>query len=158
MTALVLDRMAIEEAGANPQLMAEAIHSQLGDLSGAVPVHLIALALDIDEIREEWLTSFEGALITTAEKGYGSILVNKGSSWQRRCFTVGHELHHLLNPYHRQTADIGFECRREDMIVAVGDSGHFRQEAEANSFAIELCPVSEFAGRYAANRGDRFGV
>lgn len=130
--------MAIEEAGANPQLMAEAIHGQLGNLSGAVPVCAIALALDIHEIREKWLTSFEGALITTAEKGFGSILVNKHSSPQRRRFTVAHELHHFLNPYHRPTAGTGFECLREDMIVTAKDTWYLRQEAEANSFAIEL--------------------
>jgi len=66
-----LDRIAIEEVGANPERVAQAIHDQLPGLKGAVPVYDIARALDIEEIREEALTSFEGALIATPEKGRG---------------------------------------------------------------------------------------
>jgi Zn-dependent peptidase ImmA (M78 family) len=90
--ALELDRIAVEEAGANPERQAQAIHDQLAGLDRAVPVYEVARALDIEEIREEALTSFEGALIATPQKGRGSILVNKRSSRQRRRYTVGHEL------------------------------------------------------------------
>lgn len=138
MITFTLDRMALDEAGTSPQKIAEAIHLQLGDLSGPVPVKAIALALDIVEIREELLTSFEGALITTLEKGYGSIVVNVQSGPQRRRFTVAHELGHFLNPWHKPTTPMGFQCSRQDMIVSVGQDRHLRQEAEANAFAIEL--------------------
>ncbi len=135
-----LDRMELDEAGTNPQAIAKAIHRQLGIRSGSVPVHEIAAALDIIEIRAEPLTSFEGALLTTPERGCGSILVNKQSGHRRQRFTVAHELGHFLNPWHRPTSDHGFECSRQDMhINNVNDSDtHRRQEAEANAFAIEL--------------------
>ena len=42
--------------------------SRLPDSTGAVPAHDIAFALDIEEIREKRLTSFEGCLLTDQYK------------------------------------------------------------------------------------------
>jgi hypothetical protein len=138
--ALTLDRMALDDVGANPARLARAIHQQLGEGQGAVPVVEIARALDIVEIRFETLTNFEGALITTPERGYGSILVNQRSNSGRRRFTIGHELLHFLSPVHLPTSPDGFWCGRRDMTVSQVDSmdRHMRQESEANAFAIEL--------------------
>lgn len=140
MTSLILDRMEIEGVGANPKRLAEAIHQQLGTRPGPVPVHKIARALDIKEIREENLTNFEAALLTTPERGKGSILVNLASSRQRRRYSVGHELLHFLNPWHEPTSAEGFQCSRQDMIeTGKRQTDRYRcQEAEANTFAIEL--------------------
>ncbi len=52
MNAPILDRMELDEVGANPQRLAEAIHQQLGSGGGAVQVYDIARALDIVEVRE----------------------------------------------------------------------------------------------------------
>jgi hypothetical protein len=104
-----------------------------------VPVRDIALALDIEEIREEPLTSLEAALVTTPERDRGKILLNANSSRQRRRFSLGHELLHFLNPLHKQTAPEGFQCSRADMRESSATQNrHLRQEAEANAFAIEL--------------------
>ena len=65
---LTLDRMAIEEAGSNPEKLAEALHRQLNYSTGKVPIEEIATALDIAEVRHEKLESFEGALLTTPER------------------------------------------------------------------------------------------
>jgi Zn-dependent peptidase ImmA (M78 family) len=141
MVSLTLDRMAIEEVGLNPQRLAEAIHDQLGELDGAVPVYEIAAALDIEEIRERPLFNLEGALVTTTERNCGSILLNLSSSPQRRRFSLGHELLHFLNPTHEQTSADGFHCTRRDMSISSNDKigdRHRRQESEANRFAIEL--------------------
>lgn len=100
----MLDRIAIEDVGANAVRLAEAIHVQLGDRPGPVPVGEIARALDIVEIRMETLSNIEGALVTTPERGFGSILVNQNSSSRRRRFTIGHELLHFLSPTHRPTS------------------------------------------------------
>lgn len=82
--------MPLEEVGGHPERLVGAIHDQLPDLTGPVPVVEIALALDIEEIREEPLKSFEGALITPPVKVYWSIVVNARSSRQRRRYiTVG---------------------------------------------------------------------
>ena len=92
---LILDRMAVEEVGSNPARLARAIHGQLGLTQGSVPVREIGAALDIDEIRAEPLTNFEGALITTPERGTGKILINSKADPRRRRFTIAHELGHF---------------------------------------------------------------
>ncbi len=97
--------MEVEEAGYNSRKLAERIHLQLGSLSGAVPVRKIALELDIVEINEAPLTSFEGALLTTAERSYGAIVVNAASKPRRRRFTIAHELLRFLNDKHVQTTN-----------------------------------------------------
>ena len=139
MTSIQLDRIALEDVGVNPQRLAEAIHEQLGEGVGAVPVRQIALALDIVDIRELPLTNFEAALVTTPERDCGEILLNLNSSPQRRRFSLGHELLHFLNSGHEQTEAGGFWCSRADMMTSSATQNrHVRQEAEANAFAIEL--------------------
>ena len=141
---LVLDRMEIEESGAEPSRLAAAIHAQLPKLDSSVPVHAIAAALDITEIREAVITSFEGALVMTPDRGKGSIVVNANSSFQRRRFTIAHELGHFLNIWHRPiNPDGGFTCRIQDLTQSWSTGSreqdrHRVQEAEANRFAIEL--------------------
>jgi hypothetical protein len=141
---LCLNRMEIEEAGAEPSALAAAIHGQLPRLSGAVPVHAIAAALDITEIREAPTEGFEGALLMTPDRGYGSILVNASSSRQRRRFTIAHELGHFLNIWHRPTdPGGGFTCQIQDLAQPWSQQSHDQnrhrvQEREANRFAIEL--------------------
>ena len=151
---LSLDRIAIEEVGANPERLAAAIISQLPDPTGAVPVYDIARALDIDEIREERLTSFEGCLLTDQHKSRGSILVNASSTPRRRRYTVGHELGHFLNSRHRPTAENGFRCTQRDMAEPRGDERHVRQEREANVFAIELLAPRSFLKARLARSAD----
>ena len=138
--ALRLDRMALDDVGANPARLAAAIHDQLGEGAGAVQVYEIAKALDIVEISMQPLLNFEGALITTPERDIGSILINSSSNEQRRRFTASHELLHFLSPIHYPTSPDGFRCSRRDMTEhdLVARDRHRRQEAEANAFAIEL--------------------
>jgi hypothetical protein len=151
-----LDRIELDDAGSNPQAIATAIHRQLGTVIGPVPVHEIATALDIVEIRAEPLSSFEGALVTTPERGQGSILVNARAGYPRQRFTVGHELGHFLNPWHRPTSEHGFECSQQDMRIhsAVDRDRHQRQEAEANAFAIELLAPVTIIAPYLAGAPD----
>ena len=138
-----LDRIEIEEAGPNPVKLAAAIHDQLDNERGPVPVQAIARALDIQEIRIEPLDNLEGALITRPERGYGSILVNGNSNRQRQRFTIAHELGHFLNPWHVPADGGGFRCSRDDIRtgewrIKASPTRHDRQETEANRFAIEL--------------------
>lgn len=145
---LALDRMAIEEEGTDPVRLARSIHRQLGALPGAVPIHEIARALDIMQIRAEPLTNFEGALVTTAERTTGAILVNANASPRRQRFTIAHELAHFLNPSHESSDANGFWCSDEDLRQRPlpGLDRHRRQESEANTFAIELvAPEHHFA-------------
>ena len=144
---LRLDRMAVEEVGGAPELLAQAIHDQLGERPGPVPVRAIAAALDIGEIRAEPLPNMEGALIALPERGDGSILVNSRSSPRRQRFTIGHELGHFLNVWHVSTEGT-FTCSKDDMRLGGPTSRpsltkHQRQEIEANAFAIALLAPRE---------------
>ncbi len=154
---LRLDRMTIEEAGPDPRLLAAAIHAQLPDLQGPVPVHEIARALDIVAIREERTKGFEAALVAPEERGEGVIVVNAKSPWQRQRYSIGHELCHFINPAHRPTALVGqFACTSTDLMASSSISGnspnikalHARQETEANRFAIELLAPARLVGPY----------
>ncbi|HEX3756871.1 MAG TPA: ImmA/IrrE family metallo-endopeptidase [Rhizomicrobium sp.] len=137
--SLSLDRMALDDVGAQPQRIAEAILGQLDYQGGRVAIHSIARALDIDEIRTEPLDNLEGALLTTADRNRGSILVNSKAGPGRQRFTIGHELGHFLIPSH-MGSDSGFHCSRSDMQIssAGADETRKRQESEANRFAIEI--------------------
>ena len=145
-----LDRMAIEEAGPDPERIAASIHMQLALLSGPVPIHQVAEALDIVEIRLVPLKGLEGALVSTPERDIGSIVVNSASSAQRQRFSVAHELGHFLNPWHKPLEPSGwFACRPEDLRKSWGKlppeaSHHLIQETEANRFAIEFLAPQKF--------------
>ena len=87
------------------------------------------------------LESFEGALLTTPERDFGSILVNAKAGPQRRRFTVAHELGHYLNPWHSPNSESGFQCSAKEMDrfgIKPGLSRNEVQELEANKFAIVL--------------------
>lgn len=140
--SLSMDRMAIDEIGYNSRSLAEEIHRQLNAPDKPVDVKSIALALDVIEIVEKPLTTFEGALLTDAERSSGSILINSSSGPTRGRFTIAHELLHFLNDRHVATEG-GFQCRKQDIGVKSiaskpGMARHLRQETEANRFAIEL--------------------
>ncbi|MEO0547538.1 MAG: ImmA/IrrE family metallo-endopeptidase [Pseudomonadota bacterium] len=138
---IVLDRMEIEEVGFNPERLAQAVHNQLGPLSGPVPVREIAAALDIVQIRDEPLNNFEGALLMPPDRNRGSILVNNQVHPRRQRFTIAHELGHYLNLGHDPQSSGSFECSRNDMRIwgePASQDKHQRQELEANRFAIAL--------------------
>ncbi len=154
-SSLQLDRMAIEEVGLNPEKLADAIHKQLGLLNGPVPVREVALALDILEIREEALMNLEGVLLTTPQRGNGSILVNLRSPEERRRFSIGHELGHFLISSHRPISEEGFRCSSRDMAgVSEAAIVHRRQEAEANAFAINLLAPPHLLKKYLGRAPD----
>jgi Zn-dependent peptidase ImmA (M78 family) len=151
-----LDRMALDDVGANPVRLATAIHDQLGRPQGAVPIEEVARALDIIDIRIEALANIEAALITGPERDEGAVVLNANSNRQRRRFSLAHELGHFLNPWHSPTATSGFECSRSDMTVAnqTNQDRHARQEGEANAFAIELLAPRHLADRFTEHVPD----
>lgn len=153
---LQLDRMTLDDVGSNPTRLAAAIHDQLGQTTGPVDVHSIAIALDIVEVRAEAITNFEGALITGPERSQGAILININSSRHRQRFTIAHELLHFLSPWHRPTSPDGFQCTRNDMSIINSSerNRHIRQETEANEFAIELLAPRGRLKRYLAGEPD----
>ncbi len=145
--SLKLDRMAVEEAGgSNPHKLAKAIHDQLrsrGAFTGRVPIEQISKALDITEIREEPIESLAGALVTTAERTVGKMLISSLSPQTRRWFTIAHELGHFLNLWHRPVAGESFVCRQTDIgqkpvRLKLELDRYQIQEREADSFAVEL--------------------
>lgn len=143
-----LDRMAVDDVATSPERIAAEIHRQLGEIPAPVPIHAIALALGIFEIRERPLNGFEGALVTDAERSDGSILVNSSNGPYRLRYSVAHELADFLCAWHEQTGAGGFQCTRQDMILTGADTRHVKQEAEANRFAIELLAPHRLIARH----------
>ena len=135
--------MEVEEVGSNPTKLAQEVLRQLAYEDGHIQIHAVAKGLDIDEIRAELLTNFEGALLTNNERSIGKILVNTNSRRHRQRFTIAHELGHFLNLAHRPTTGESFLCSKLE-IAAVNtgrkssQTRHEIQEQEANRFAIEL--------------------
>ncbi len=118
--------------------MAAAVHRQLGRLSCAVPVEVIARALNITEIRKEVLDGCEGMLLTNRMRSHGKVLVNTRGGPRRARFSIAHELGHFLLESHKLSDAHGFVCTPQDMGESRENTFHQRQEREANRFAIEL--------------------
>lgn len=155
MGALTLDLVDLADIGGQPRKLANEIHGQLraqhGDLTLPMPLREIALALGIDEIQERPTTTFEGMLVATPDKSRGTIVLREGLPKGRRNFTLGHEIGHFVNPYHKPPP-AGFVCNAPAMRVrrAGGKawdqrSAYERMEIEANEFSVALMvPVPEF--------------
>lgn len=144
----MIDRMELEDIGGNPTKLAEAILLQLDDITKAIPVRNIAASLDIYEIREEPNLGFEGALIAPDDKSEGAIIVRADRPETRKRFTIGHELGHYLNPYHRADSPNGFQCNARDLAAEASakNNSYWRMEAEANEFsAALLMPAARIA-------------
>lgn len=133
---MTIDRMELADCGSPERLLIK-IFKQNPNLPIPVPVDSLAHEAGITDFRELDTDSFEGGLITLAEKAEGIILVRRGMPAPRRRFTVSHELGHLLIPAHAVPAG-GFHCTTADMREARTDNQHRRQEAEANRFAAGL--------------------
>lgn len=135
---LTLDRCEIESVGSDPERLASALLKQLPDVTAAIPVEEIALALDIEEIVEARLTSIEACLQTDRLRSRGQIVVRAGARTSRRRWSVGHELGHFLNERHVPTHDGRFACTAADLGRPFGAARHVRQEREANAFAAAV--------------------
>lgn len=147
---MAIDRMEIDDAGANPKRLAEAITKQLGDTPRAVDVRQIASDIDIYEIREEPLNGLAGCLIVPEDKSEGAIAVDGRMGEERKRYTIGHEIGHYVNPMHRASSPEGFKCTRKDMLTdkaAPGDK-HAKMEVEANQFAAELLMPAAWVRRF----------
>lgn len=155
MGTFTIDLMDLADVGAQPRKAAQEIHRQLrsqcGELPLPVPLRDLADALGIEKIHQKQTTTFDGMLIATPDKSRGEIILREGMLPGRRNFTLGHELGHFTNPYHRPPAT-GFVCQSADLRArraggkAWDDRTIFeRMEIEANEFsAALLVPVPEY--------------
>ena len=158
MSRLTLDLMDLADVGGQPRKLANEIQRQIrlqaGDLTLPMPLHEIATALGIEDVQERPTTTFEGMLVATADKSRGSIVLRAGMPTGRRNFTLGHEIGHFVNPYHKPPDD-GFRCeatglrqRRADGKAWDQRSPYERMEIEANEFSIALLvPAPEYRQR-----------
>lgn len=121
-----------------PRPLANAVHAQLGKIAPPVPVDDIARALDISEIRTDSFDGFEGMLLTDRRRSQGAILASTRHGQRRARFTIAHELGHFLMEHHVLTAEDGFRCRAQDMRETREGRRYFKQESQANEFAIGL--------------------
>lgn len=132
-----LDRIDLADLHV-PTAIARAIFAQLGTIDAPVPVGQIACALDIADIKAQVFDGFEGMLLTDTVRSTGSILANTRYGDQRARFTIAHELGHFLMERHKLSGDRAFTCRAQDMREKRADKRQYRQETEANAFAISL--------------------
>jgi Zn-dependent peptidase ImmA (M78 family) len=144
---MLIDRIELADIG-NPKLIAQAVLRQMELATNKpTPVEALAEAVGISSIETLSNESFEGALITDLDKMEGIILCRAGVPYQRRRFTIGHELGHYLNPWHVPSG-VGFECTTANMLASGSPAltGRPKWEAEANTFAAELLMPTETFG------------
>ncbi len=128
-----------------PKAIARVVFKQLGSIEAPVPVSQIARTLDVIDIKAQNFDGFEGMLLTDTVRSHGSILANTKYSSRRTRFTIAHELGHFLMERHKLFGETGFMCKAQDMREIRLNKQHFRQEAEANTFAINLlAPIHLF--------------
>lgn len=134
-----IDRIELADF-ATPEALVAGILKQVPDMPIPVPVEIIAGQLGISEIRRLPTEGFEGGLVAFADRSDGVILVNNHSSRQRQRFTIGHELGHFLNPWHKPRGADGFRCTARDLALtqAKPDDRAARMEVEANRFSADL--------------------
>lgn len=155
MNPLALDLMELADVGAQPRKLAAEILRQLrlqyGEVPLPVPLGDIARAAGITEIIDRETEAFDGMLVAKADRSSGVIVLRAGMPPGRRNFTLGHEIGHLVNTYHKPPAG-GFVCtksgmnaRRSGNIVWEKRPLQDRMEIEANEFSIALSiPVPEY--------------
>lgn len=136
---MTLSRIELEDIG-SPVELARLIHELDPNLPLAFGIEDLCRRLDISHIHEEAISSFAAMLIMHADKAWGEIVLAKGTSPQRRRFSIGHELGHFLIPSHRPRHGHRFSCSNADLHMSdTGAADHARRmEAEANRFAAEL--------------------
>src|SRR5580704_5613842 len=126
-------RMKLADLG-SPEALADCIIGQYPGIEIPIPLKRIAGSVGIVDIVGQTTSSFEGALVTTAAKGTGSIAYNNASRIERRRFTIAHEIGHFLIPWHGASA----QCATADMGVLKSQDTRKSKEAEANRFAAAL--------------------
>jgi IrrE N-terminal-like domain len=126
-------RMKLADLG-SPEALADCIISHYPGIGIPIPLKRIAGSVGIVDIVGQTTSSFEGALVTTAAKGTGSIAYNSASQIERRRFTIAHEIGHFLIPWH----DASVQCATADMGLLKSQDTRKSKEAEANRFAAAL--------------------
>lgn len=145
-TSVSIDLMALADIGGHPKKLAYEIQRQLRTQFTTVPVPVpleeIAAALGIVEIVDHETDTFEGTLIVSGDKG--AVALRKGMVPGRRRFTLGHEIGHFANPFHR-LARSDFRCTAVDMHKKRSAALEWddrpawdRIEIEANEFSNAL--------------------
>lgn len=121
---------------ATPEAIVDEIFHQNANIPIPVPLEELARLAGVEQIRALESSGFEGMLVANVEKTRAEIFYNPNSNPQRKRFTVGHELGHLLLPHHQQST---YECSKEDMTrFERSPNPRSVQEAEANRFSSEL--------------------
>jgi Zn-dependent peptidase ImmA (M78 family) len=162
-TSVSIDLMELADIGGQPKKLAYEVQRQLRAQFTTVPLPVpleeIAAALGIVEIVDHETEAFDGTLIVKGEKG--AVAIRKGMTLGRRRFTLGHEIGHFANPFHR-LARSDFRCTAVDMrkkrhgTLEWDDRPAWdRIEIEANEFSNALLlPGPEFRSARSALGSD----
>jgi Zn-dependent peptidase ImmA (M78 family) len=150
-----IDRMLLGDIGGNPVKIAAEILRQNPGISLPIPLEEIAKAAGIVSIEYRELDGCEGMLVTDENKREGIVAVRKQPLEGRMRFTLGHEIGHFLNPWHKKPGG-EFRCSGDDMKKSEDkrQSDDYRMESEANIFAAEiLIPRQEFVKDLRRRKG-----
>jgi Zn-dependent peptidase ImmA (M78 family) len=126
-------RMKLADLG-SPEALAACIIAHYPEIEIPIPIDRIAYAVGIIDLIPQTSSSFEGVLVTDDAKSTGSIAYNDASRFERRRFTIAHEIGHFLIPWH----DASAQCAIADMGVLRSRDARKSKEAEANRFAAAL--------------------
>lgn len=155
--------MELADIGGQPKKLAYEIQRQLRRQFTSVPLPVpleeIAAALGIVDIVEHATDAFEGTLIVKGDKG--AVALRKGMTTGRRRFTLGHEIGHFANPFHR-LARSDFLCTAVDMRKKRDGTREWddrpawdKIEIEANEFSNALLlPGPEYRAARSALGSD----
>lgn len=134
-----LSRLDLDGLG-SPAEIAARIHELEPGLPPQFAIEGLCRMLDIDEITDMATSAFEAVLLMHPNKAFGSIVLAKGRSDERRRFSIGHELGHFLIPTHLPRSGESFECTLADLhLTDTREKDRRRRiEAEANRFAAAL--------------------
>ncbi len=140
----------------SPEQIIQGIINLAPDLPIPVPIDELARMLDITDIKALATQGFEGGLLTDINKSEGIILFNQDSPFQRRRFTIGHELGHFLCPRHKPPGNGMFSCSADDMRLTSARAADqtAAMEVEANRFAaLLLMPLPHFRKDLRLHKG-----
>ena len=124
----------------SPAEIAARVHELEPGLTPGFAFDKLCRKLDIREITDMATNAFEAALLMHPDKAFGSIVLAKGRSDERRRLSIGHELGHFLIPTHMPRPGETFECSLTDLhLTDTREKDRRRRiEAEANRFAAAL--------------------
>ena len=129
---ITINLMELADIG-TPKAIAQNIIKNNPDIALPIPIEEIAKSAGIKKIEYLNNVPFEGTLIANSNKTEGIIACNDKSNFERKRFTIAHELGHFLIPTHSNK----LTCVASN-ISYTNQNSFINKEQEANCFASNI--------------------